>query len=164
MNELVNILANFIFKQLAVELERQGHRLTGALIESFEAKISDFTQDKLSIDFLMNSYGLSLNKGIKPQNIPYTIGGPRRGGTSKYIEGLIKFAKQRFAADQRRATNIAFAIANKQKREGYPLTGKIGFIDIALADSEAKIQELIEQYFQASMELLFEEFFTFKAA
>jgi len=53
MNELVNILSKLIFNSLAKELERQGHRMTGALVESFEAKIGSFTEDKITIDFLM---------------------------------------------------------------------------------------------------------------
>lgn len=158
IEQLVKILSDFIFKQLAVELERQGHKLTGALLESFEAKIQKKTEDTLTIEFLMLNYGLSLNNGIKPEKIPYTIGGAPRGGTSKYIEGLIKFAKLRFSADQRRATQIAFAIATKQKREGYPLTGKIGFIDNVLNGDEGAIAGLIEERFQASLELLIEEF------
>jgi hypothetical protein len=163
MNELANILSTFIFNQLTAELEKQGHRLSGALIESFEAKAKQVTEDNLTIDFLMLNYGLSLNYGIKPKNIPYTIGGPRRGGTSKYIEGLIKFAKQRFFADQQRATQIAFAIARKQKEQGYPLTGKIGFIDNVLLGDEKAIQEIIETHFEVVIQLLFTEFLQIKS-
>jgi hypothetical protein len=134
MNELANILSTFIFNQLTAELEKQGHRLSGALIESFEAKAKQVTEDNLTIDFLMLNYGLSLNYGIKPKNIPYTIGGPRRGGTSKYIEGLI---------------------ARKQKEQGYPLTGKIGFIDNVLLGDEKAIQEIIETHFEVVIQLLF---------
>ena len=163
IDELVKILSDFIFKQLTAELISQGHKLTGALINSFEARIKEQTEDKLTIDFLMLNYGLSLNDGIKPDRIPYTPGGPRRGGTSKYIEGLIRFAKQRFFADQKRATQIAFAIATKQKREGYPLTGKIGFIDNVLNGDENAIVALIEERFEASLQLLIEEFTKNKA-
>ena len=158
MNELIDILSKFIFKQLTQELIRQGHNLTGALIDSFEAKISTFTSDNLTIDFLMNNYGLSLNYGIKPSRIPYTPPPPFRGGTSKYIEGLIRFAKLKFGADQRRATSIAFAIARRQKEKGYPLTGKIGFIDNVLKADETKIEQVIEIYFEESLNLLIDEF------
>jgi len=158
MNELVNILSKLIFNSLAKELERQGHRMTGALVESFEAKIGSFTEDKITIDFLMLNYGLSLNNGIKPRNIPYTIGGPRRGGTSKFIEGLIKFAKQKLNVSPDKALGVAIAIATKQKREGYPLTGKIGFIDNVLEAEEKEILNLIELHFEAAIEMLFDEF------
>lgn len=160
--KLVEILSDFIFKILTEELLRQNHKLTGALIKSFEAQIGKVTQEKITIDFLMFNYGLSLNNGIKPERIPYTIGGPRRGGKSKYIEGLIKFARIKFQADKKRAESIAFAIATKQKKEGYPLTGKIGFIDISLTKAEDEIAKIIEVYFQETINLLFEEFIEFK--
>ncbi len=150
---LIELLSSFIFKELAFELEQQGHVLSGNLLNSFEAKIGKQTEDKLTIDFLMLSYGLSLNDGIKPSRIPYTIGGPKRGGTSKYIEGLVRFAKARFFADEKRALQIAFAIARKQKEQGYPLTGKIGFIDNTLFANEDKISEIIED----SIEVVFNE-------
>tara|TARA_R110002126_G_scaffold117574_2_gene257379 strand:- start:1048 stop:1542 length:495 start_codon:yes stop_codon:yes gene_type:complete len=157
IEKLAETLSKFIFAQLTIELKRQGHNLTGALIESFEAKIQEKT-DSITIEFLMLKYAFSLNKGIKPSKIPYTIGGPPRGGTSKYIQGLIRFAQIKFKADKRRAKQIAFAIARKQKQKGYPLTGKIGFIDNVLkADSEA-IENIIEAYFEESLNLLFFEF------
>ncbi len=158
MNELVDILSKFIFKQLTEELIRQGHNLTGALIDSFEAVVSRETEEKLTIDFMMLNYGLSLNDGIQPQNIPYTIGGPKRGGTSEYIQGLIRFAKLKFFADEKRATQIAFAIARRQKEKGYPLTGKIGFIDNVLAADSEEIIEIISDFFEETLNSLFEEF------
>ena len=106
----------------------------------------------------MLKYAFSLNKGIKPSKIPYTIGGPPRGGTSKYIQGLIRFAQIKFKADKRRAKQIAFAIARKQKQKGYPLTGKIGFIDNVLKADSQEIENIIEAYFQESLNLLFFEF------
>lgn len=161
LNKLAETLGRFIFAQLTDELNRQGHNLTGALIRSFETKIQEKT-DSITIEFLMESYGLSLNDGIKPENIPYTIGGEPRGGTSKYIQGLIVFAQKKFRADKKRAKQIAFAIARKQKEKGYPLTGRIGFINNVLnADMDA-IEKIIEQYFETTIELLFEEFIDFK--
>lgn len=157
IEQLVEILSKFVFKQLTEELIRQGHKLTGALIDSFETRISQ-DSNKITIDFLMLNYGLSLNDGIKPAYIPYTIGGPPRGGTSKYIQGLIQFAKLKFQADQRRATQIAFAIARRQKEKGYPLTGRIGFIDNVLNADSDEFGQIIQDYFEESINLLFEEY------
>jgi len=161
IQKLADALGKFIFVQLTAELKRQGHNLTGALIDSFETKVQEKT-DSISIEFLMLSYGTALNKGIKPSKIPYTIGGEPRGGTSKYIQGLIRFAELKFHADKRRAKQIAFAIAHKQKKKGYPLTGKIGFIDNVLKADEDAIERIIEEYFEATIELLFTEFIDFK--
>jgi len=85
-------VSDFVIIQLSFELSRQGHNLTGALIESFETTIRE-QGDVITIDFLMLKYGRSLNDGIRPEKIPFTPVPPYRGGTSKYIEGLIKFAQ-----------------------------------------------------------------------
>lgn len=151
IKELSEILAKFIFENLAEELARQGHKLTGALAKSFEAKIEQQTE-QTTIKFLMLSYGLSLNNGIKPANIPFTPVPPYRGGTSKYIEGLIKFAQLKFGASKKKAKGIAFAIATKQKRKGYPLTRKTGFIDNVLKANERKIEQLIKNFFQQAIQ------------
>ncbi|OED34703.1 hypothetical protein AB832_06940 [Flavobacteriaceae bacterium (ex Bugula neritina AB1)] len=156
MQELANILFEFIFKQLTDELIRQGHKLTGALIESFEGKVREQT-DSLDLDFLMLVYGRALNDGILPERIPYTVGGPPRGGKSKYIEGLIDFALKKFTLDKKRATSIAFAIARKQKEKGYPLTGKIGFIDNVLSADSEEITNLIADYYEVTIQQLIEE-------
>lgn len=162
MDELGEILFRFISKQLTQELIRQGHKLTGALIESFEYAIRKKT-DSINYDFLMLNYGLSLNDGIKPERIPYSKPSGR-GGTSRYIQGLMDFARKRFGADMKRAKQIAFAIAAKQKKFGYPLTGKIGFIDNVLAADDESIERLVEDYFEATIELLIKETINFRNA
>lgn len=161
MEELNNILFQFISKQLADELIRQGHRLTGALINSFDTKIKK-TVDKTTIDFIMLIYGRALNDGIPPERIPYTVGGQPRGGKSKYIQGLIDFALKKFTLDKKRATSIAFAIARKQKKKGYPLTGKIRFIDNVLDADMDEIQNLISMYYETILEELIKEYLNFE--
>ena len=151
IKKLSEILANFIFENLAEELLRQGHKLTGALSKSFEAKIEQQTE-KTIIKFLMLSYGLSLNNGISPARIPFAPVPPYRGGKSKYIQGLIKFAQLKFGVTKKKAKGIAFAIATKQKQKGYPLTRKTGFIDNVLKANERKIEQLIENFFQNALQ------------
>ena len=154
-------LFTFVVAQLTEELIRQGHKLTGSLIRSLDTKYKEGKQ-KDRIDFLMLKYGLSLNYGVKPERIPYTEGGPPRGGKSKYIQGLIDFAMKKFFLDKKAATSVAFAIAKKQKEKGSPLTGKIGFIDNVLEKDEDKILELISDYYEAVIELLINEYITFE--
>jgi hypothetical protein len=72
---------------------------------------------------IMLNYGLSLNDGIKPSRVPYTIPTPgrrgggknsgRRGG-SKYIQGLIRWAKLKFRLNEKKARGMAFAVARKR--------------------------------------------------
>ena len=164
MNELATILGNFVFKQLTNELIRQGHKLTGALIDSFETMVVE-KSDVLIIQFMMLKYGHSLNKGIKPNKIPYTIGGAPRGGTSKYIQGLIRFAKLKFFVDEKKAKGIAFAIAYKHKKEGYTIDkSKLGFIDNVLESEMPLIEKLISDFFEETLNLMIEEYLTFKTA
>jgi len=157
IKKLSDMLGAFIFMQLSKELVRQGHKLTGALAKSFETKVQQHGE-KVTIEFLMLIYGRSLNDGIRPEKIPFTPVPPYRGGTSKYIEGLIKFATLKFGADKKRAKNIAFAIANKQHRKGYPLTKKIGFIDNVLTADSKHIESIISDYYTETIQEIIREF------
>lgn len=156
MNELINILTKNIFIALAAQLKRQGHRLTGALEESFEDQIKE-TAEKTIINFLMNNYGVYLNDGIPPERIPYTPPPPARGGKSKYIQGLIRWAKLKFRYDEKRAQRVAFAVAAKHKKKGYPLTAK-GFINITLAAEAEQIEAFVFDYIQEIFDDFFKEF------
>ena len=117
---------------------------TGALIESFEHEVKQ-TAESTIINFSTNDYGIYLNDGIPPERIPYTPPPPKRGGKSKYIQGLIRWAKLKFRYDEKRARNVAFAVARKHKQKGYPLTAK-GFINIALAAEEETIKQFVIDY------------------
>ena len=154
-------LFTFIASLLTDELIRQGHKLTGSLIHSLDSKFKELKQ-KDRIDFLMLKYGRALNDGVPPERIPYTDGGPRRGGKSKYIQGLIDFAMKKFSLDKKAATGVAFAIAKKQKKKGSPLTGKINFIDNVLEANDDAILELISDYYEAVIELMINEYITFE--
>ena len=163
-DQLGEILARFIFPQLAAELNRLGHKLTGALEKSFEVRVVE-KKNIVTVEFWMLKYGLSLEYGIKPEKIPYTIGGAPRGGTSKYIQGLIRFAKLKFGATKKRAKSIAFAIATKHKKEGYTYDkSNLGFMSNVLKADEEKIVQIVQDYFEASINLMIEEYLTFKTA
>ena len=157
IKKLSDMLGAFIFMQLSKELVRQGHKLTGSLAKSFETKVKK-EGEKVTIEFLMLIYGRSLNDGIKPAKIPFTPVPPYRGGTSKYIEGLIKFATLKFGADKKRAKNIAFAIATKQKKQGYPLTRKTGFIDNVLTADSKHIESIISDYYTETIQEIIKQF------
>jgi hypothetical protein len=156
LEEIINIFTKRIFAALAAELERQNHRLTGALIESFEAQIKE-TANTTIINFFMNNYGVFLNDGIPPERIPYSPTPPNRGGKSKYIQGLIRWAKIKFRYDEKRARSVAFAVARKHKKRGYPLTAK-GFINIALKAEEETINKFIIDYTTAILEEFIKSF------
>lgn len=147
MQEIIDQLIKHIFAALAVELDRQNHKLTGALVESFEAKTRE-TAEAYILEFFMNNYGVFLNDGIPPARIPYTPPPPVRGGKSKYIQGLIRWARLKFGYSQKRATSVAFAVAAKHKKKGYPLTAR-GFINITLAAEAEQIEAYLAAFAEA---------------
>ena len=153
-DKLLQDIIDFLIVQLRGELLRQGHKFTGALSESIEGVVKK-SIDSTRIDFLILQYGHSLNKGIKPSRIPYTPGSGRK--KSKYIQGLMNWVKRKLGYSKKRAERIAFAIASAQKRKGYPLTGKIGWIDITLKETEKELQEKISIWVQAQLEDLIDQ-------
>lgn len=154
MDKLLNELIQFITTQLRGELLNQGHNFTGTLAKTIEASIEKKV-NSTNIKFLIQDYGLSLNDGIKPSRIPYTRGSGKR--TSKYIEGLRRWVRGKLGFSQKRAERVAFAIASKQKEKGYPLTGKIGWIDITLESNKKLIADKVEEYVQVLIEDLIDQ-------
>lgn len=111
-----------------------GHNLTGSFIDSLEVEYKDG-----NFNVYGNDYGLILNKGVSPSNIPYQRGSG--ASSSKYITGLKNYVKQRMGiSDERKALSIAFAIAETHKKEG--IEGS-GFIDEVLEEFNKKIDNLI---------------------
>lgn len=148
MNELLEDLSDFLIIQLRGELLRQGHNFTGALAKSIEYQIRQET-NITRITFMFNNYGLSLNDGIPASKIPYNRGSGK--SSSKYIDGLRRWVRERLGFSQARAERVAFAIANAQKQKGYPLTGKIGWVDITLEQNSSEIEKRVEAWAEATL-------------
>ena len=115
-------------KELRKELKEQGHYLTGALHDSIEYRIFLRGATVVVAEMMALDYGVILEVGVPAGRIPYS--GTRRGwasgGTSKYIQGLIKFFQKR-GLGEREAMSAAFATANVQRREGMPTNGSFAF-------------------------------------
>lgn len=109
---------------LRKELKAQGHYLTGKLNDSIEYDIrveGDFIRAEMEIE----DYGLAMEFGVPASRIPYTPGAGG-GGTSKYIQGLIRFWNLR-GVTGREGVRAAFATAAKHKREGMPTRSSFAF-------------------------------------
>jgi hypothetical protein len=146
------------------ELAKQGHVLSGKLRDSitFEVRIEG---TKVIGVFLAENYGLILESGVPASKIPYS-GRTGKGGTSKYIAGLVRFFELR-GKDSKTALRMAFATANKQRREGMPTRGAFRFTqngrrinwirqtlesklsDVGAAISQATALEMRLQYAEA---------------
>jgi len=139
-----------IKKRLQDELKAQGHELTGALSNSIRWEVA-VEADRTTATMYALGYGIIIETGVKAGRIPYS-GSRGRGGTSKYIEGLIKFFKLK-GKGAREAKSAAFATARKQKREGMPTRGsyahtrngrRTGFVTAVLKESIGDIAMMLE--------------------
>jgi len=117
-------IGNSLVEEIRNQILLQGHKLTGSLSKSVEAKTLT-VPDGVVIQFLLNDYGVPVNTGVVASRIPYgTYTGAK---VSKYIQGLIRFAKLRFRVTEKQAKGIAFAIARKHIKEGMPTRGSYKF-------------------------------------
>ena len=128
-------------KRLIAELQAQGHSLTGSLAKSIAYEV---TQDGSGITAVMTAldYGLVMEFGVPASRIPYGGKGGGRG-TSKYIQGLVRFFTLR-GLGSREALGAAFATAKKHKREGMPTRGSYAFS--ANGRRTGFVRHTLEQY------------------
>jgi hypothetical protein len=139
-------IAQRIIDLIGEEWVKQGHELTGAFRKGMSFEIEGETIN--IYDNTDRGYGKILEQGVPSERIPFS---PRSGArTSKYIQGLARYAQARMGADDKTALSIAFAIAYNHKKEGMPTeaskrfssTGRrVGFVE----DSEKFIDQFLEQ-------------------
>ena len=165
MLEFTQQIANIALRAVAIEWKRQGHNLTGNAIQELETKVIRTADGELILGYVTD-YMATINTGVTAAKIPYSPGSGAKN--SKYIEGLIQYAKRRMGASDKEAKSIAFAIASKHKREGMPSknsarfssTGKrTGFIEQALTDVEPEIAKLIERAIEETITTIIESYF-----
>lgn len=170
--KLGHILGDYLVQRLGRELRDQGHSLTGDLIQSLEYKVRE-NATGVGIDFLANQYGEYLNTGVPASRIPYKPGGPKRGGTSKYIQALIRYVERRMGLRGKEATGVAFAIARRHSREGMPTRAsyrfsknsrRTGWVDVVIENETEKIEQTVTEFVGRELEALFFKFVTQKAA
>lgn len=171
--QLGTVLGEYLRNRLGKELFAQGHRLTGELISSLEYKVQT-AANGLTLDFFASEYGAYLNTGVPANRIPYSPG--RRGGgggTSAYIQGLIRYTQRRMGLRGKEAVSAAFAIARKHKREGMPTRAsfqfssnsrRTGWVDIILDEDEQKINTIVQEWVGRELELLVSNFIAQKKA
>lgn len=158
-NELLNNLAELLKEEMRQQLKIANHIMTGDLVESIESRILSTIEGR-KIEIWLNSYGIALDQGVPPDRIPFTEPSGR-GGRSKYIEGLQRFAQLKLGVtDNRKSLGIAFAIARKHKKVGMPVKGPTQFIQKTLDATEDDIirfaEDWAEAIFQAKIDSIIE--------
>lgn len=147
-NDLLQRLANVLIKEMQMQLRIANHIMTGTLSDSIESRILNTIEGR-KIEIWIEQYGIALDQGVPPDRIPFTEPSGR-GGRSKYIEGLQRFAQLKLGVtDNRESLSIAFAIARKHKKVGMPVKGPTKFIDKTLEATEDEIQKFVEEWSEA---------------
>ena len=147
-NDLLQRLADVLIKEMQMQLKIANHIMTGALSDSIESRILSTIEGR-KIEIWIEQYGIALDQGVTPDRIPFTEPSGR-GGRSKYIEGLQRFAQLKLGvSDNRESLSIAFAIARKHKKVGMPVKGPTRFIDKTLDATEDEIQKFVEEWSEA---------------
>lgn len=110
-----------------IELAEQGHKATGRGIRSIEPKAFYRGLDTLVGIIEANDYLMILDAGVPASRIPFSRP-TGRGGTSAYIEGLIRWARVvKPGLSLRERRSFAFAVAQNQKKFGSPTPGAFRF-------------------------------------
>lgn len=150
--EFLKTIGEKVNKLLIEEWELQGHKMNESKFErELEAEVYSEGNTK-GVRGLGVGYARFVNIGVSADRIPF--GGRKTGAkTSAYIQGLIKYVLNRMGIGGAQGVSIAFAIANKHKKEGMPTdnskkyskTGKrTEFIEEAFKKGEKEIDEIVE--------------------
>lgn len=142
---------------LRESLVKQGHKLTGRLYDSIDFEVSGDERTIIGRMFF-EDYGVYVETGVTSDRIPFSgRSGKLKGGTSKYIQGLVTFWEGR-GLSGREAVGAAFATAYVHKRDGMPTrassafsqTGKrTGFVRSVIEEKGEGIEnKLTEKYGQ----------------
>lgn len=146
MDKLDNI-AQEIIQLIGDEWIKQGHDLTGAFVQGLSYEIVD--NIIYIYDTTNSGYGKILNAGVSADRIPFSPGSGAK--TSKYIQGLVRYARLRMGASDKDALSIAFAIAHKHKKEGMPTEDSIRFSSTGkrtqfVEDATQEVDKIVEKY------------------
>lgn len=170
-NNLESIGA-YLVLELQKELEQQGRKASGLLIDSIEYKVFQIV-DRFEMHITMLNHGLFAEKGVAADKVPY---GRKTGKKiSQYIQGLINWIKikQLTNGNEKAIKGFAFAIAKTHKKRtwnkyGNPSKGsfkyskngrRIGFLSHVLNTNEKKIEDDIFEGVGQSVDLMITDLF-----
>ncbi|MCK4815658.1 hypothetical protein KA005_07810 [bacterium] len=137
--------------------------MNGKIVKEADFVVKE-TLSSWDMSIFMFPYGAIMETGTPSNKIPFSKP-TGRGGTSKYIQALIGYAKKRMSLPDQQAKQVAFAIAMKQKQEGMPTrdsfeyssTGKrTRWIQETMIRNRGKIQEILFRYMDVVISTTFE--------
>lgn len=167
MRQELNGLGDYIVEITTEEFKAQGHNLTGRSIQSIEY-IIDRTDNTWTIEVWHDKHMIYLNTGVPASSIPYSPGSGAK--SSQFIEALIKWVRlRRIANGYVKARRVAFAIANKMKKEGVPTKGaykfsnngrRTGWLDYPINNERAEIEDFLYEAYAEFLSNKLMEFLT----
>ena len=103
----------------------QGHTLTGKFEAGLGYEIRRDGDNFTIVGLDESGVGKYLDKFLPASKVPYSPG----SGASKslFIDGLKRYAEQRFGLSGKEAMSAAFAMATKMKKEGKPTYGSMQY-------------------------------------
>lgn len=126
IDEGLNIIGEFVVKQLQIVLEDQGHRATGELIDSMRHEVK-----KIGNGFTITVFGKDYAKFVD-RGIPAGV------WVSPYA--LAEWVEQKgIATGEKEIKSIAFAIRRKIFQEGSPTKGSLKFSKTGKRDEFIKV-------------------------
>jgi hypothetical protein len=156
--KLLDNIGEKLKEWLIDEWEQQGHKMNQSKFESeIEHKVEG---NKVTIYGV--HYAEYIDRGVTPQNIPYSPGTKSGKKESDYIKGLADYVLKRMGIGGAQGLSIAFAIAKTHKKEGMPTDGssrsgsigsykytktgeRTGFIDAMLMKRDKDLNKMIDE-------------------
>lgn len=146
----VEEVCDFIQQEIIEELIAQKHVATGETLKEIEVVV-ETTPNGVRGQVLVPPHVVVLDQGVKPGRVPFG-GITGRGGTSKYITALTKWARVVFPGlTLAQARSRAFAIAQTAKRQGHPTRGsralaarRTGVLQHAVDDNLGVVEAMLQ--------------------
>ena len=136
---------DFIIAMLKAELIMQGHKDTGALIDSFEGKVMTLP-NSIVLEILMDEHGIYVNDGRK-----------KAKSETEYVPigVLVDWVERKaLASGEKEVLSVAYAIREKIYKEGSPTNNSYsfskngrrkGFIDFVIENKLDDVYNELEQ-------------------
>lgn len=160
IEQAIGYIMSLIKLELQTKLQLQGHGTKGSskLIDTMEWSIKRVATLYVA-DFLMEEYGVFVDKGVTASRIPFNQGSGKK--VSKYITGLYNFWLKK-GLNAKEAKSASFALAKKHKKEGMPTrssfrfskdNSRLKFQQTTLLNIEDRIFSLLEDNLGKSFEI-----------
>lgn len=148
----IDLIGIELVNTLVKELEDQGHRASGSLINSVVHEVANKMNEAV-IYIRHLRYGKYVNDPLPASKVPYSRGSGAK--TSKFIQEIAAWVKRKKITSglDKDIMDTTFAIVNKMKKEGRPTIGsykfskngrRTGWIDYVVKKFKVKLEPRVQ--------------------